>query len=181
MIELLVSTTIAALVTVAILAWTIIGFKTSAALPKRSRDNNSSLLLNTYLTRDVAAAALITTGAGAPDCTGGRGSGGTVLASMSTSGNVAVDGAGTRTVYSIAPNDPANTDHSMSLWRRACPGVAGSPTESTAVVSSLSVPAAGWPTTVTCDNPCRQLQFTFRGVSGVLISATATTRLEVGR
>ena len=127
MVETLLALAISALILVPLLGFAQLAFQQQTATRERNNAASNSGELRTYFYRDVASAgAAYLTGTEFVDCTGGDGSGGTLLLALKADSE--------RIVYTRA----AGSEGGTSLWRRTCATAGGAVVETNYEVDKLT-------------------------------------------
>ena len=129
LIEVLITMAISLMVSIPLLAWMVVGFKTETVVNQTSVRSRSTNQLVAYFPRDIASSSQVVLGG--PNCSS-PGPSETVSLSI-------VNGTSTRrTVYYVVPGASGTEG---SLRRRTCT-VAGSQTDDIELVSGVVLPVA---------------------------------------
>lgn len=173
LLEVMTSLTIGFAVTVPLMAWIVLGLRTTADTEITSSQSRSRNLLGTYLVGDASSATAVSLGGAR--CSDDPDPASEVL--------LTVQGAATRAVYTVSTADPERPS-AVSVWRRVC-DPASTTTSTTRLVDEVVIPAAGWPSVVTCTDRagltgdgCGIVAITFETPEGRVIRAAASRRVE---
>lgn len=169
MVETLLALALSVMVFLPIIGWAQFALQEESATQQRTVSASGLGNLRLTMLRDVSSSDLaITSGPAMVDCSGGEGSGGTVLFSLVRDEQ--------RVVYTRADG----TDGGTSLWRRLCNSPGGAVADSTELVTGI----LGGATVAECrtagedEGTCRRVNLRVATTDFRTVSVTATVRSD---